>query len=52
MLISYTFSPKTSINSRKAAIDSAFIYPLYRGRVSINYRVLCVVTFYVFTTFF
>ena len=25
------FSPKTSIYSKKAAIDSAFIYPVYRG---------------------
>ena len=39
MLISYTFRPRTSIYSRKAAIDSTFISPLYRGRVGINYRV-------------
>ena len=52
MLISYTFSPRTSIYNRKAAIDSAFICPLYRGRVSIIYRVLYVVSLYTFTAFF
>ena len=52
MLTSYAFSPKTSIYNKKAAIDSAFIYPLYRGRVSISYRVLYVIPFYTFIAFF
>ena len=39
MLTSYAFRPRTSIRSRKATIDSAFISPLYRGRVGVNYRV-------------
>jgi hypothetical protein len=52
MLTSYTFSPKTSIYSRKTAIDSIFVYPLYRGKVSIVYRVLYVVAFYNFAAFF
>jgi len=52
MLISHTLSPKTSIYSRKVAIDSAFIYPLYRGRVGFNYRVLYVVALYAFTALF
>jgi hypothetical protein len=52
MLISYVFKPRTSIYSRKAAIDSAFISPLYRGRVSINYRVFYIAAYYIFTTSF
>ena len=39
MLASYAFRPKTSVRSRKAAVDSAFISPLYRGRVGVNHRV-------------
>jgi hypothetical protein len=52
MLTSYAFSPRTSIRSRKAAVDSAFVCPLYRGRVSINYRVLYVVAPCDFAAFF
>ena len=51
MLASYTFRPRTSVRSRKAAVDSAFVYPLYRGRVAFAYRVLYVVTFYTFAAF-
>ena len=51
MLASYVFRPRTSIRSRNTAVDSAFIYPLYRGRVAFNYRVLHVVAFYTFTAF-
>ena len=51
MLASYAFRPRTSVRSRKAAVDSTFIYPLYRGRVAFTYRVLYVVTFYTFTAF-
>ena len=52
MLISYLFSPRTSVCSRKAAVDSAFVCPLYRGRVGFNYRVLYIVILYAFTAFF
>jgi hypothetical protein len=52
MLTSYIFSPRTSVRNRKAAVDSAFVYPLYRGRVGIIYRVLYVVPLYAFTAFF
>jgi hypothetical protein len=52
MLISYAFRPRTSVRSRKAAIDSAFISPLYRGRVNINYRVFYIAAFYIFTASF
>ena len=52
MLTSYAFSPRTSVRSRKAAIDSAFVSPLYRGRVSINYRVFYVAASCVFAASF
>ena len=52
MLISYTFSPKISIRSRKAAVDSAFNCPLYRGRVAVVYGVFHVVALCAFTAFF
>ena len=51
MLASYAFRPKSSVRSRNAAVDSTFVYPLYRGRVAFNYRVLYVVTFYIFAAF-
>ena len=51
MLASYIFRPRTSIRSRKTAVDSTFIYPLYRGRVAFNYRVLYIVVFYTFIAF-
>ena len=52
MLASYIFSPKISIHSRKAAIDSAFDCPLYRGRVAVVYGVFYVVTLCTFAAFF
>ena len=52
MPASYTFRPKTSIRSRKAAIDSTFISPLYRRRVRINYRVFYMAASYIFATSF
>src|SRR5882757_9930868 len=52
MLTSHAFSPRTSVCSRKAAVDSAFVYPLYRGRVSIAYGVFHVVALYAFAAFF
>jgi len=52
MLTSNVFSPRASVHSRKAAVDSIFVYPSYRGRVSIIYRVFHVVVLYTFTVFF
>jgi hypothetical protein len=52
MLTIYAFKPKTSIRSRKAAIDSTFIRPLYRRSISINYIVFYTAAFYIFTTSF
>ena len=52
MLASHTFRPKTSVRSRKAAVDSTFISPLYRGRVSVNYRVFYMAASYAFTISF
>ena len=52
MLASYTFRPRTSIRSRKAAIDSAFISPLYRERVGINDRVFHIAIACIFATSF
>jgi hypothetical protein len=52
MLASYTFRPRTSVRSRKAAVDSAFISPLYRGRVGINYRVFYIATSCIFAASF
>ena len=39
MLVSYAFRPKTSVHSKKAAVDSAFVSPSYRGRVGVNHGV-------------
>ena len=52
MLNNYTFSPRTSVRSKKAAVASAFVNPLYRGRVSINYSVFYIVASYILTTSF
>ena len=52
MLISHAFRPKTSIRSRKAAVDSAFISPLYRGRVGVDYRVFYIAASCVFAASF
>ena len=52
MLISYAFSPKISIYSKKAAVDFTFNCLLYRGRVAVVYRVFHVVAFCAFATFF
>ena len=46
------FSPRTSIYSKNVAVDSAFIYPLYRGRVAFDYGVLYMVTLYTLIAFF
>ena len=52
ILTNYIFSPRTSIYSKKAAIDSAFDYPLYRGRVAVVYGVFHMVALCAFTAFF
>ena len=52
MLISYTFSPRISIYSKKAAVDSTFDCPLYRGRVAVVHRVFHVVALCAFAAFF
>ena len=52
MLMSHTFRPKTSVRSRKAAVDSAFVSPLYRGRVGVDYGVFHVAASCVFAAFF
>ena len=48
MLASYAFRPRTSVRSRNVAMDSAFICPLYRGRVAFDHGVLYIVTFFAF----
>ena len=52
MLTSHAFRPRTSVRSRKAAIDSTFVSPLYRGRVGVNYRVFHMAASYVFAASF
>ena len=52
MLASHAFRPKTSIYSRKAAVDSAFVSPLYRERVGVDYGVFHIAASCVFTAFF
>ena len=52
MLVSHAFRPRTSIHSRKAAVDSAFISPSYRGRVGVDYRVFYIAVSYAFAAFF
>ena len=52
MLASHAFRPKTSVCSRKAAVDSAFVSPLYRGRVGVNYGVFHIAVSYAFTASF
>jgi len=51
MLASHAFRPKTSAYNKKATIDSAFIYPLYRGKVIIIYRVFYIAAFCTFVAF-
>ena len=52
MLASYAFSPKISVYSKNAAIDSAFVCPLYKGRVAFNHGVLHVVALCALEAFF
>ena len=52
MLVSYVFRPKASVYSRKAAVDSAFVNPLYRGGIGVDYRVFHIAASCVFTACF
>ena len=52
MLASHVFSPRISVQSKNAAVDSAFVYPLYRGRVAFNYGVFYIVTLCALAAFF
>ena len=52
MLASHVFSPRISVRSRKAAVDSAFDCPSYRGRVAVVHGVFHVVALCAFATFF
>ena len=52
MLVSYIFRPKTSIYSKKVAINFTFISPLYRRKVGVDYRVFYIAISCVFTTSF
>ena len=52
ILASHAFSPRISIQSRNAAVDSAFVYPLYRGRVAFDYGVLYIVALCALAAFF
>ena len=52
MLVSYAFKPRTSVYNKKAAVDSAFISPLYRGKVGVDYRVFYMAISYAFAAFF
>ena len=50
--MSHAFRPRTSVYNKKAAVDSAFVSPLYRGRVGIDYRVFYVAASCAFAAFF
>ena len=52
ILVSYAFSPRISVQSKNTAIDSAFVCPLYRGRVAFNYGVLYIVALCALAAFF
>ena len=52
MLASYVFSPRISICSRNAAVDSAFVCLLYKERVAFNYGVFYMVTLCALAAFF
>ena len=52
MLVSHAFRPKTSVHSKKAAVDSTFVSPLYRGRVGVDYGVFYIAASCVFTASF
>ena len=52
MLVNYTFRPRTSVHNKKVAVNSAFISPLYKGRVGVNYGVFYMAVSCAFAAFF
>ena len=52
MLVSHAFRPRTSVRSRKVAVDSAFVSPLYRGRVGVDHGVFYMAASCAFVAFF
>ena len=52
MLTSHAFSFRTFVLNRNAAVDFAFVCPLYRGRVNIIYRVFYIAALCAFAAFF
>ena len=52
ILASHTFSPKISVHSKNTAVDFAFVCPLYKGKITFNYRVLYIVALCTLTAFF
>ena len=52
MLASHAFRPRASAYSRKAAMDSAFVNPSYRGSVGVVHEVFHVAASCVFATSF
>ena len=52
MLASYAFSPRISVCSRNAAVDSAFVCLLYKERVAFNYGVFYMVALCALAAFF
>ena len=52
MLASHAFRPITFVYNKNAAVDSAFVSPLYRGIVGVVYGVFQVAAFCVFAAFF
>ena len=52
MLANYAFSPRISVYSKKAAVDSAFDCLLYRGRVAVVHGVFYMVALCAFAAFF
>ena len=52
MLVSYAFRPITFVCNKNAAVDSAFVNPLYRGIVGVVHGVFQVAVFCVFAASF
>ena len=51
MLTSYAFRFKTSICNKKAIIDFTFVYPLYKEKINIIYRIFYMAAFWAFVAF-
>ena len=52
MLASHAFKPMTFVYNKKAAVDIAFVSPLYRGSVGVIHGVFQVAASRVFTASF